>query len=178
MYLFLVLIAFTISDFFLQKKERVAEENVERQVFAYIYLIQQLIKIDADNIEAQLELAQQAVADEDWELAAEMARKTLAVQPLIAEPYRVLGQASMAEDQRADAIRAYEALSLLDQTDPAETHFRLGSLLQEEGQLLAAQQELAKACEEAPRYRAALKKLLEVNRMLQDQQTPAEEKKE
>ena len=59
-------------------------------------------------------------------------------------------------------IQAYRALLQLDPPDPAEVHFDLARLLRRAGEPEARRQ-ILQALEEAPRYRAALQLLLEIN---------------
>jgi tetratricopeptide (TPR) repeat protein len=81
---------------------------------------------------------------------------------LIAWPYRFLAQVSEQTDQPQTAIGAYRALLELDPPDPAEVHFRLARALHRLGDPEARRQVL-QALEEAPRYREALRLLLEIN---------------
>ena len=70
------------------------------------------------------------------------------------------------------AIDSYRALLLLDPIDAAELHFRMGALLQRTGDLTEAKRHALLALEEAPRFRAAHKRLLEIIAAI-DQATPA-----
>jgi hypothetical protein len=85
------------------------------------------------------------------------------VDPLSAPPYRFLAQASDQTNDTATAIGAYRALLQLEPPDPAEVHYRLALDLHRAGDLEAKRQVL-EALEEAPRYRAALALLLELER--------------
>src|SRR5262249_13534675 len=63
---------------------------------------------------------------------------------------------------RDEAIAAWKALALLDETDPAETHFRLAKLLGEAGRKDEARREVLKSLEEAPRFLDAHRLLLDL----------------
>ena len=59
------------------------------------------------------------------------ARRLLAVNPLIPAPYRQLARASEQLGEPDEALTAYRAVALLDDSDPAEVHYRLARLLQQ-----------------------------------------------
>ena len=61
------------------------------------------------------------------------ARRLLAVNPLIPAPHRSLARAAEQLGERDEAVTAYKALALLDDTDPAEVHYRLARLLHQTG---------------------------------------------
>ena len=61
---------------------------------------------------------------------------------------------------------------MLDPLDRAQHHFRLAQLLLTDQQLPAARQHVVRALEEAPRYRAAHRLLLEIVAKM-DQDAPA-----
>ncbi len=61
------------------------------------------------------------------------ARRLLAVNPLIPAPHRQLARAAEQLGERDEAVAAYRALALLDDTDPAEVHYHLAKLLRQAG---------------------------------------------
>ena len=61
-----------------------------------------------------------------------------------------------------EAIGAYRALALLDDTDPARVHYHLASLLRQSGKPQEARREVLKSLEQAPRFREAHQLLLEL----------------
>jgi len=87
------------------------------------------------------------------------------VNPLVAQPWRHLAQATAATGDVAGGIAAWRTLIQLDPGDPAEAHFQLARLLKQHGDLVEARREVLLALEEAPRYREALKLLLELDRI-------------
>jgi tetratricopeptide (TPR) repeat protein len=61
------------------------------------------------------------------------------------------------------AIQAYRVLLQLDPPDPAEAHYRLAVLLHRQGDP-GAKRQVLQALEEAPRFRDALRLLLQINK--------------
>lgn len=118
-------------------------------------------ELDSDALEAYLRLIELAEADGDWQTVTLNARRCLAVNPLLPQPYRALAQASAALGDTHESVNAYRKLLLLAPPDPAEVHFRLGRLLQKENPMDAKRQVLL-ALEEAPRFREAHRLLLEL----------------
>jgi tetratricopeptide (TPR) repeat protein len=98
----------------------------------------------------------------DWEGVARNARRMLAVNPLTPVPHRALGRAAEHLGRRDEALAAYRALALLDDTDPADIHFRLAQLLRQAGKPAEARREVLKALEDAPRFRDAHRLLLDL----------------
>mgnify|MGYP001545811753 CR=1 FL=1 len=80
----------------------------------------------------------------------------------MAPPWRYLAQASTATGDTATAITALRTLLQLDPPDPAAAHFQLAQLLHQTGAADEARRQTLLALEEAPRYRDALKLLLEL----------------
>ena len=132
------------------------ETNEERRT------LEQYAERDADAVDAYLRLMELAAVDEDWSLVRKTAERFLAVNPLVAPPYRYLAEAAEALDLSAAAIDAYRTTLLLDPADPAEVHYRLASLLFKADDP-AAKRHVLKALEEAPRYRDAHRLLLQMN---------------
>ena len=59
-------------------------------------------------------------------------------------------------------MTAYRAVAMLDDTDPAEVHYRLAKLLSQAGKRDEARREVLKSLEEAPRFLDAHRLLLEL----------------
>ena len=120
--------------------------------------------IDDEAPDAYQRLMELAAADRDWPAVTRNAERYLAVNPLVALPYRYLAQAAAATGDVAVAVGAWRTLLQLDPPDPAEAHFQLAQWLHRRGEIEEARRQVLLALEEAPRYRAALRLLLELNR--------------
>jgi tetratricopeptide (TPR) repeat protein len=132
------------------------ETNAELQVLA------QLAEKDDTATDAYRRVMELSAGVRDWPAVALNARRYLAVDPLVPVPYRFLAQASEEIGETPTAVRANRALLELDPPDPAQVHFDLARLLHRLGDPEARRQVL-QALEDAPRYRAALQLLLEIN---------------
>ena len=141
----------------LAKAHRELGETVaERKV------LEQLAGVNSAAVDVYLRLMELSAAAEDWEGLATNARRLSAVNPMLRSAHRDLGRAAEELGDSSGAITAYGALLKLDPIDPAETHFRLARLLKAKGQTALARRHVLKALEEAPRYRAAQRLLLEI----------------
>jgi tetratricopeptide (TPR) repeat protein len=141
------------------------ETNEERDTLI------KLAAIDSDNTEAYARLMEVDDARGDWKGVAENAERFLAVNPLLALPYRELARASDQLDDTAPAIRSYQRLLLLDPPDPADVHYRLARLLHKTGDAAGAKRNVLQALEEAPRFPDALKLLLDIEGPAEAQNT-------
>ena len=117
---------------------------------------------DGDALPAYLRLIALDKAANSWEGVRKNARRALAVQPLTITPHRSLAEADEKAGDRAEAIAEYAAVALLDETDPAEVHFRLATLLHQSGRDGEAKREVLKSLEDAPRFLEAHRLLLEL----------------
>ncbi len=118
--------------------------------------------IDDEATEAYLRLMELGAEARDWPTVARNAERFLRVNPLVAPPWRYLAQASAATGDTPNAITAYRTLLQLDPPDPAAAHFQLAQQLQKTGATDEARRQTLLALEEAPRYREALKLLLDL----------------
>jgi uncharacterized protein HemY len=100
--------------------------------------------------------------EKDWKAERREAEQVLAINPLTPAPHRALVQAAEALGERRLAMEGHRTLLLLDPLDRAEHHYRLARLLADERELPAARAEVVRSLEEAPRYRAAHRLLLEI----------------
>ncbi len=132
------------------------DTNSEKIVLA------QFAENDDEATDAYLRLMEIAAAAQDWPSVTKNGLRYLAVNPLTAAPYRFLAQTAEKSNDTQSAITAYRALLELDPPDPAEVHFHLAQLLHLSGDP-AARRHVLQALEQAPRYRAALRLLLEIN---------------
>lgn len=138
-----------------QAHRGLGETNDERRVLS------QLVALDGAAADALQRLMQLDAALRDWPTLQANAERYLAINPLVPLPHRYLGLACENLGDRPGAIRALRAQLQLDPPDPADAHFRLAKLLFAGGDAEAKRQVL-QALEEAPRYRAAQKLLLEI----------------
>ena len=125
-------------------------------------VLEELAARDGDAAPAYLRLMEMDEAAGNWEGVAKNAYRLLAVNPLIPAPHRHLAHAAEHLDRRDEAIAAYRALSLLDDTDPAEVHYRLAKLLSQAGKKDEARREVLKSLEEAPRFLDSHRLLLDL----------------
>jgi tetratricopeptide (TPR) repeat protein len=120
--------------------------------------------LDDEAIEGYTRLMEIAAEAKDWPTVTRNAERYLAVNPLVAPPWRFLAQAAAASGDTAAGVAAWRTLIRLDPPDPAEAHFQLAKLLKEQGHLAEARRHVLLALEEAPRYREALRLLLELSK--------------
>ncbi|QDU89285.1 tetratricopeptide repeat protein [Pirellulimonas nuda] len=117
---------------------------------------------DGQAMDAYLRLSELGQSAGDWPLVAANARRMLAVDPLTPIPHRYLAEAAERLALPADAITAYRALLRFDTVDPVHVHFRLAQLLRDEGRWDQARRQVLLALEDAPRFLAAHRLLLEL----------------
>jgi tetratricopeptide (TPR) repeat protein len=129
---------------------------------AELAVLTRLAQKDDDAIDAYARLMELASNAGDWPTVMQTADRYLAVEPLVAPPYRFLALAAEASGKNQAAIAAYRALLLLDPADPAEVHFRLGKLLFQAGDP-EGRRHVLDALEQAPRYREALRLLRQMD---------------
>ncbi|HTL18459.1 MAG TPA: hypothetical protein VL793_14580 [Patescibacteria group bacterium] len=132
------------------------ETNAEREVLS------RFVQQDDEANEAFLRLAELCGITGDWPVVVANAKRSLAVDPLVSAPYRLLAQASRHSDDVHEAIEANRALLQLDPPNPAEVHFELAKALQRVGDA-GAKRQVLQALEEAPRYRQALQLLIQIH---------------
>jgi tetratricopeptide (TPR) repeat protein len=125
-------------------------------------MLEELAMKDGDASPAYLRLLEIDEAAGDWSSLAKNAHRLLAVNPLIAAPYRPLAHAAEKLGRPDEAVTAYRALVRLDDTDIAGTHYHLARLLRDAGKPAEARREVLRSLEEAPRFREAHQLLLEL----------------
>lgn len=131
------------------------ETNEERVVLAT------LSALSADDLDAYARMMELSAEAGDWGAVATNALRYLAVNPLVALPYRHLADAAERLGQHESAVAACTTLLQLDPPDLAGAHFQLARLLYQT-QDPGAKRHLLQALEEAPRYREAHRLLLEM----------------
>lgn len=131
------------------------ETNEERVVLTT------LAALEADDLDTYARLMDLSAEIKDWGAVATNAQRYLAVNPLVALPYRYLADAAEKLNDIDTAIAAGRTLLKLDPPDAAGAHYQLARLLYRTGHP-AAKRHLLQALEEAPRFREAHKLLLEM----------------
>lgn len=126
--------------------------------------LKQWVEVDDESPDAYLRLMELATLEADWPTVERSVERYLAVNPLVAPPYRYLAQASAATGNDSNAVVAWRTLLQLDAPDPADAHFQLARLLHRRGETAEARQQVLLALEETPRYREALRLLQELKR--------------
>lgn len=129
------------------------ETNLERRVLS------EFASRDREAPDAYLRLMELATIDGDWPEVRRNAERFLAVNPLLAPPYRHLAEAAEATGEPAVAIEAYRTMLRLDPANPADTHYQLARLLRPTD-AKDARRHVLEALEESPRHRPALRLLL------------------
>ena len=129
---------------------------------AELVVLNKIAELSPDAPEAFARLIELATGRKDWPDVLANAARYAAVNPLSSLPHRAEAEASEALGQKPAAIAAYRTVLKLDPENPADIHYRLARLLHETRDP-AAKREVLLALEEAPRFRAALKLLLEID---------------
>lgn len=125
-------------------------------------LLAQIIAIDDTPVGSLLRMLEIDRQREDWEGLLDHAGRLRAVNPLTPHPHRALADAAERLDRPAEALLALRSLLAVTDDDPAGTHYRLARLLAAQGEHAPARRHVLAALEEAPRYRDALRLLLEL----------------
>jgi tetratricopeptide (TPR) repeat protein len=121
-------------------------------------------EVDDEATDAYLRLMELATAAKDWPTVARNAERYLAVNPLVAPPYRYLAQAAVETGDDSTAVVAWRTLIQLDVPDRTDAHFQLARVLQRRHETEDARRHALLALEETPRFREALRLLQEINR--------------
>lgn len=124
--------------------------------------LSRIIALTDDALPALNRLAEFAQANEDWESLAELSQQILDIQPLESTGHEKLAIAMERLDKLGDAIRPLKALKLCEPVDPASIDYRLAVAHQSVGDTEGSKRHLLAALQEAPRYRNALRLLLEL----------------
>lgn len=139
--------------------------QVHRELKEYdaeIAMLNKLIELNSDAVDAFERLMQIDAERKDWHGVLANAERYTAVNPLNPIPHRFAADAHDALDEKPGAIAEYRTLLQIGPSDPAEIHYRLARLLHAIGDT-AAKREVLLALEDAPRFRAALQLLVEID---------------
>ena len=130
-------------------------------------VLDRFVVLTDDAFDVYLRLMELGAKAKDWKAVRSSAQRALAVNPLLAMPYRHLAEAAEALKQTDAAIGAWKTVLKLDPRDPAEAHYRLARLLYSKDDP-NAKRHLLMALEEAPRFREAHRMLLKMNDELKE----------
>lgn len=130
--------------------------------------------VDDEATDAYQRLMEIGAAEKDWPTVVRNAERYLAVNPLMAPPYRFLAQAAAATGDDSTAVVAWRTLLQLDVPERVDGHYHLAQLLHKRGEQAEARRHALLALEETPRYRAALRLLLDLNRSRTPEPSAAE----
>lgn len=141
----------------------VTERNLQ-ETNAELATLQQFAEQESDFADLFARLIELSEAQADWPAVTKYSEKFLAINPLVSLPYRALAEAGAALGKNEQAITAYRKLLLLDPPDPVDVHFQLARLLHARGDSESeAKRQVLQALEDAPRFRAAQRLLLEID---------------
>lgn len=126
--------------------------------------LEQFVGQTADGVAANLRLVELQTAESDWDAVKESAKRLLAVDPLLGRVHDAAATAAEHLDRPAAVATALRRVAQLEPDDPADVHLRLAQALHRLGRTGEAKRHVLKALEEAPRYRAAHRLLLEIVR--------------
>lgn len=144
--------------------EATAERNLG-DTNAELATLQKFAQQEADFVPLDERLIEIAAARQDWAAETEYADRLLEINPLIAAPYRALARAGDATGNKDQAINACRKLLLLGAGNLAETHYHLARLLHARGDAEnEAKRQVLEALEDAPRFQAAQKLLLDIDK--------------
>ena len=127
-------------------------------------VLKQWVEVDDEAPDAYLRLMELAAAGKDWPTVARNVERYLAVNPLVAPPYRYQAQAAGETGDISGAVVAWRTLLQLDVPESSEAHFQLARLLHQRGEDAEARRHTLLALEDTPRYREALRLLAELKR--------------
>lgn len=126
-------------------------------------LLEQFHQLSSDSLPTRLRLLELYRDDNQWAEVQRVGEELLAINPLIAEPHHSLMEASEELNLPALGIEACRALLLMEPHDPAQVHYKLAQFLHAKNDPEARRQ-LLLALEHAPRFQAALKLLVQLDR--------------
>jgi tetratricopeptide (TPR) repeat protein len=117
--------------------------------------------IDCSALGACQRLIELGNDEHDPEAVMTSARKALAINPMLPKVHRAALDAGETIGATDEAIESARALLVLSPDDASQTHYRLARLLHSKGDA-EAKTHVLQSLEEAPRFRAAQKFLLEI----------------
>ena len=141
----------------------VTQRNL-RETNAELATLKKFAAQESDFVDLYVRLIELSEAEKDWPAVTKYAGRLLAINPLVSLPHRALALAGAGAGKSNQAITAYRKLLLLDPPDPADVHFQLATLLHARADSEPeARRQVLQSLEDAPRFRAAQRLLLELN---------------
>ena len=125
-------------------------------------VLESLAELKCDNVDLFARLCELTSQADDWDATRKFAQRWLAISPLQPAPHRVAAVVAEKLQDHKLTIDSYQALLLLTPIDVADLHLKLATTLQQVGDLPSAKRHVLLALEEAPRFRAAHQRLLEI----------------
>ena len=122
--------------------------------------LETLAGMSDDAYDVFLRLIELTARDKDWDAVRLNCERALAVNPLLPQPHRQLAIAAEVQNRPNSAIESWQTLLQLDPLDPGEPHYHLALLLRDKDDA-KAKRHLLMALEEAPRFRKALRLLMD-----------------
>ena len=125
-------------------------------------MLKALVARDGSAVDACQRLIELGQQEQAWEQVHRYASQVLAINPLSRRGQQAFVEASLARNEFHDVVDGRSALLEMDPADPAAAHFQLAQALTEVDRFDEARRHVLMALEEAPRYRAAHRLLLEL----------------
>ena len=143
----------------LQQLEETNEEYAIRET---------IVDRSSDALPSLKRLLEKAQSEEKWDVAASYAKRILAINPLIEVGHASLAEASDQLGVNEDVVRALSSMAAMDPIDPAAIDYRLAKAFHRLNNREKSREHVLRALERAPRYRDALRLLLEVTQGKED----------
>lgn len=124
--------------------------------------LEKLATLSCNDPDALLRLCELTSSAGDWPATMKNVLRVLAINPLTPAIHRRAAAAAAQLKDQALLVDSYRALLLLENFDMAEAHYQFAAALRDQGELGEAKRHVLLALEEAPRYRAAQKLLLDL----------------
>ncbi len=124
--------------------------------------LQKFVAKNSDSYSSRLRLAQIAFEANQWDETMKQARESVAINPLLPAPHRLLAIAGEKTTRPEVIVAAMRALLQLDPIDPAQAHYQYAVALNAVGEKKQARRQVLKALEHAPRFIKAHQLLLKL----------------
>ena len=152
-----------VLDLKAQAAKRLAGDDDSQARKTWMSTIVRIADRASDRIDAYRTIATDAIDRSEWELAIRRLRQWTDVDPLDIDAQKLL--ADVSEQLRDDAtqLRSINAMLHMQPVDPAGLYYNQAMAHDRLDQPQSARRSVLQALELAPRYRSALKLLLQLN---------------